>query len=601
MRTRWIAAFTCLLVSSLAAAGERAPADPAERLDRLAEQCWDGWIELHPTFATAVGDHRWDDRFSDGLSAAWRDALGGVHRRCLEGAAEIDRAALDDERRTTLDLLVFESRVGLEGLRFPHHLLPVSADLGSPAQALARAAQGDGGFRFQTPGDFEAFRSRMDGFADWVELAVAAMREGVKRGIVQPCSVSRLALEQLDDIAERPLRSSPFMAPLDDVPRGLDRSERRRLVDGWKVTVEDRVIPAYRRLREVMRREYLPACRESLGLGALPGGEAWYAWRVRAATTTELTPEEIFDLGAREVARIIGELEQEAAGLGFSDGLTGLYTALYTDRRLVLSSQVAALRRYQEIQTRVEGALPRFFGRLPRAELEVRPVEGVATAGGPGAYYLPASPDGARPGTFYVRIGEGGVRTPGMEALFLHEAIPGHHLQISVANELEGLPPLRRFARHTAFIEGWALYAESLGGALGLYADPYQRVGRLQSELLRAARLVLDVGIHQLGWSRDQATEIARTRLLGSGAWELDRYASDPAQALGYKVGELRLLALRDRAEAELGPAFDLAAFHDVVLGGGSLPLGLVEERVGRWISAQKPPAAVRQADPAPR
>jgi uncharacterized protein (DUF885 family) len=560
---------------------------PAQQVRNLADACWDGLLELRPAYATAIGDHRWDDRFPDGVSARWRDSFARLQRRCLEKASTIDPAALGAEDRTTLAVLIHDARIELEGLRYPEHLLPVSADLGSLPQAFARAADGDGSFRFASPADYEAFLARMNAFPGWVDVALGAMREGVRRRVVQPCSVTRLALEQLDEIAASRPSMSPFMEPLERLPGGIDRELRRRLKADWTTTVTERVLPAYRHLAEVMRSEYLPECRESLGLWALPDGRAWYAWRVRRSTTTELEPAEVFQLGAAEVSRIIAALEGEAKALGFHDGITGLYTALYSNPGLVLTDRTAVMRRYDAIRRRVEAKLPGLFERIPNADLEIRPAEGVAMAGLPGAFYLQASPGGERPGTFFVRVGPGGARTPGMEALFLHEAVPGHHLQTAFAQELDSLPRLRRFAHHTAFVEGWALYAESLGGDLGLFTDPYQRVGRLQSELLRAARLVLDVGIHDGGWTREKATERARTRLLGSGAWELDRYASDPAQALGYKVGEVRIRALRERAERELGAAFDLRAFHDVVLSGGSLPLDVLDGRVDAWIRAE--------------
>jgi len=595
---------TVLLALVALQAGSLSAASPGEQVRKLADGCWDGWVELHPAFATAIGDHRWDDRFPDGISPQWRDASARLARRCFEAAAAIDPSTLGAEDRATLAVLARESRLELEGMRFPEHLLPIGSNLESLPQAFARSAGGDGTFRFATTADYSAFLSRMDAFPGWVDTAVGAMREGMRRRVVLPCSVTRLALEQLEEIGSSRSGRSVFTAPLERLPVGVEREQRRRLERAWRTSVSERVLPAYRRLAEFLRETYLPVCRESLGLGALPEGRMWYAWRVRRSTTTDLEPTEVFSLGVSEVSRIIAELEQEAKSLGFHDGLTGLYTALYSDPELVIADRAAVLRRYAAIRRKVEARLPRLFGRIPGAPLEIRPADGVGLTGGPSAFYLSASPEGDRPGTFFVRVGPGGVRAPGMEALFLHEALPGHHFQIALAQENSDLPRLRRFAHHTAFVEGWALYAESLGADLGLYTDPYQRVGRLQSELLRAARLVLDVGIHDGGWDRERATEMARTRMLGAGAWELDRYASDPAQALGYKVGEARLRELRARAEKALGPAFDLRAFHDAILEGGSLPLDVLEGRIEAWTRSQlegaAPGGAVIRPKPAP-
>lgn len=569
---------------------------PSDRLHRIVESCFDAWLELHPLIATSVGDDRFNRRFADGISEPWLAQSKATAESCLADAGTVDRRRLDAEDRLTYDLFVRETEMQLADFAFPEHLLQVSFFLSSPPFAFARMVS-DGTQQFTTVEDYDDFVARMNGFATWVDLAIDAMREGIESDVVHSRLAIRPALQQLADLVVDDPRESPFWAPIDNLPRTFPRPERRRLEKAFERTIADAVVPAYARLHAFLRDVYLPAARDEVSWSELPNGAAWYAYRVRRYTSSTATPAEILATGVSEVRRILTELDRQGRRMGL-DGVPGLFTELATDPSHRVTSQRAVLRRYEAIRRRVEPRLDTLFGRLPRAPLTIEPVPRYLAAGAPGAFYVPPRPQGDGRGTFFVNVRSGGVRGPGMEALFLHEALPGHHFQGALAREIEELPRFRRFGYEGAFIEGWALYAEGLGRELGLYRDPWQEVGRLLSELLRAARLVMDTGIHSAGWSEAEARKIASTRLAGFGESEIPRYAAEPAQALTYKLGQLAILELRREAEEALGDSFDPRAFHDEVLRRGPLPLDVLEIVIRDWIAAQSVPAPTTPSAP---
>jgi uncharacterized protein (DUF885 family) len=578
-----------LLAASPSSAGEVTRPAAAARLHALLDSTWGRWLELHPRLASHLGDHRYDHRFDDGLSDQYRKAVGTLCRGALARAEAVDRAALGPEDRLSHELFERWMRLELEALDHPDHLLPVSHMVSSPAMAFAREAASFGSGPGTSRPEYEAFIGRMEGFAAWVDLAMNRLREGMEQGVVQPCSVVEAVIDQLDRQVVGSPRQSPFWLPVERLPSAIEPRQRERIEQAWASAVEQRVLPAYRRLRDFMRDDYRPACRESLSLAELPGGRDWYRFRVRLFTSTDLEPEEIMRLGAEESRRILAELGALARSSGHDDGVAGLLGELGSERRHWLHGEQAVLERYERLRRTVERRLPRLFTRLPEATLLIRPVEPFASAHAPGAYYEPPAPRSGRPGIFRVRV-SGVYAAHSMDALFLHEALPGHHLQLSLAAENPALPQFRRHGYEGAYIEGWALYAEGLGEELGLYRTEEQRLGHLLMDLRRSARLVVDVGVHWFGWTRPQAEQAIRQHLLGINLGELDRYAAMPGQALAYKVGEQELLRLRRLAEAELGDRFELKAFHDEVLAHGALPLDLLTVVVEQWIEAQRPP-----------
>jgi uncharacterized protein (DUF885 family) len=427
----------------------------------------------------------------------------------------------------------------------------------------------------------------------WMDQAIVNMREGAARGVVQPRPVMEKVLVQLEAmVVERP-EDSLFFTPVAKFPEAIAPADRERLTAAYTAAIRDEVVPAFRRLRDFVRDEYLPKTRSTVAWSALPDGAAWYAFYVQEHTTTTLTPEEIHQVGLGEVARILGEMDQVRRTVGFEGDLEAFFTHLETDPKFYYTNGEDLLAGYRELKVRIDAALPKVFSVFPKADYELREVEAFRAQSAAGASYQQPSADGSRPGIFYVNTYNLKAQPKfGMETLSLHEASPGHHFQVAIQQELEDLPRFRRFGGdYTAYVEGWALYAEYLGRELGLFTDPYQWFGRLNDEQLRAMRLVVDTGLHAKGWTREQAIQymLDNSTLAPSDVEsEVERYIAWPGQALGYKVGDLRIQALRRRAEAELGPKFDLRDFHREVLSDGAVPMDVLESKIERWIAAHK-------------
>jgi uncharacterized protein (DUF885 family) len=397
---------------------------------------------------------------------------------------------------------------------------------------------------------------------------------------------------QLDALAMDPPERSPLWGAIAAMPESIPAADRERITAAWRAKVAGEIVPAYRRLRDFIRDEYLPRCRDTAGYAALPDGAAWYAFAVRSSTTIDLAPERIHAIGLEEVARIRLEMDRVRRAVGFQGDLPAFLRWLREEPRFYFADEASLLAGYRDLQARVNALLPRLFDVFPKADYEVRPVEAFRARSMAGGEYMAGTPDGRRPGVFYVNTSDLGAQPRfGMETLSLHEASPGHHFQISIAQQLTGLPKFRRFGGYVAYQEGWALYAESIGKELGLFTDPLQWYGRLADELLRAMRLVVDTGIHAKGWSREQAIRYmldASSMAESDVVAEVERYVAVPGQALGYKVGQLAIAALRQEAEGELGPRFDVRAFHRQLLVDGALPLEVLRGKIREWIAAEK-------------
>jgi len=393
---------------------------------------------------------------------------------------------------------------------------------------------------------------------------------------------------QFKDSAEETM----FWKPITDMPAEFSEEDRLRLQAAYKETIEGRLIPVYHALHDFIAEEYLPNTRESVGMSGLPDGDAWYAYRVREVTTTDLTPEQIHQIGLDEVARIQGQMAQVMETVGFDGDLKAFFEFLNTDPQFYFEKEEDLIAGYNALRAGLDAAVPAMFGRIPKAGFEIRPVEAFRAKSASGGSYMSPSPDGSRPGVFYVNTYDMSARPKwAMESLFLHEAIPGHHFQGALAVELDHLPSFRRFGGYTAFSEGWGLYAESLGKELGAYQDPYQYFGALAAELWRAIRLVVDTGLHSKDWSRQQVLDYmyANTAVQEARAVsEAERYMAIPGQALAYKMGQLKIRELRTRAEAALGDRFDIKGFHAQVLEDGELPLSVLENKIDRWIESQR-------------
>ncbi len=568
-----------------------APAE-GERLRELAESYFEAQLELDPLFATYVGDHRFDDRLANTLGPEHRARQRELLGRTRDSLAALDAASLRGEDRLTYRVLDFELRDGLAWLEQPTHLLPVQQFHSLPS-AFAQLGSGGSAQPFRSAEDYRRFLARVGDLRPWFDQAIANMREGMRRGVVQPRILIEKALPQIEVHAQGPVEESLFFAPIASFPDAVPAAERPALEQAYRRAIREQIQPLYRRLADFLRDEYLPACRESAGLGALPGGAAWYAQAARSHTTTELSPEEIHALGLREVERLRGELTALKTELGFEGSLADFFARLEGDPRFVFPSAEAMLEAYRELRARVEAGLAPLFARRPAADFEIRPVEAFRAPSAATASYLRPDPETGRPGVFYVNTYDLPARPSyQIESIFLHEAIPGHHFQIALQQELE-LPRLRRFGFFTAYVEGWALYAESLGAEIGVYTDPYQRYGALHNEMWRALRLVVDTGIHARGWSRERAIAFMRENMSISetdAVAEVERYMALPGQALSYKIGALRIQALRERCQRQLGERCDLRQLHERLLESGALPLGALEEKLDAWLAGAAPP-----------
>jgi uncharacterized protein (DUF885 family) len=561
----------------------------ARRLYGIVERYFDEYLALNPIRATELGDHRFDDRFGDYASVSWMADSLGIEQEALERLAALDAKGLVEEDLVTYEAFKRQRELNVAGYRYPSELLAVDQFMNWPS-VFAQLASGEGVHPFRTTRDYDNFLARMDGFVAWTEQATNNLRAGISKGVVLPKVVVERTLPQLEEFAriEDP-RQSPFWQPLLRFPPGPSVEDRRRLIEAYDSKLRTSVLPAYRRLHDYLAKEYLPHARATVAWSDLPGGADWYAYLVRLHTTTDMTPDEAHELGLREVARVRAALAPLQSALGLPGDPRAAFDAMRVDPRYRFERPEDMLAGYEALRARVEAGLPAVFQRAPRAGFEIRAVEGFRAASAAAGEYLPPSADGSRPGVFYVNTYDLASRATYLtEAIYLHEAVPGHHYQSALAQEATGLPRFRRFGWDTAYGEGWALYAESLGPQLGLYEEPASRFGALTLELWRAARLVVDTGLHARGWPRERAVEYLRANTaLGEAdiAAEVDRYIAWPAQALAYKVGQLEIARLRRHAEQVLGPRFDIRQFHEQVVGGGSLPLPVLEAKVERWVA----------------
>ncbi len=577
----------CLIL----AATLRAAPPFAAVLDAYYEE----YLALFPIDAATYGDNdpRYEMVWPNDISAEHRAKVMVMCNKYLAALAGYDRAALNPSEQLSHDTLKWSLVARRELGAQIFHLLPVN-QFSSPPLTFAQLASGRSVHPFKTARDFRNFISRARGFSQWVDTAIANMRQGMAQGVVQPGILMERVLRQFEPLmADDPVGNILF-GPLEMLPADLAPVERDRLRADYTAAIRGLMIPAYTRLHDFIRTEYLPRCRDTAGIGVLPDGAAAYASAVRWQTTTDLTPDQIHEIGLREVARIRGEMAEVRRRVGFKGTLEEFLGFVATDPQFApFKTEEEILGAYRAIEGRIVAQMPKFFGHLPRTRFEVRATEKfrVATAS---HEYSPGTPDGLRPGVFNVPIVTPQTyRTPRMENLFLHEAIPGHHFQLSLALENTALPKFRRFDSNNAYAEGWGLYTERMGSELGLYTDPYQYFGMLLGDMQRAVRLVVDTGMHAKGWSREQALAYAASNEGGSPAAhvaKIERYMAAPGQALGYKIGQLKIIELRDRAEKGLGARFDLPSFHDRVLMEGALPLAVLEAHVQLWIErGQKP------------
>jgi uncharacterized protein (DUF885 family) len=572
----------------------------AERLNALFDLAHRQQMLESPEWATMIG---WPDadrgRWSDYSLAAderWRRI---AHRR-LEVLDAIDRAELDEAARMNYDLYRWAAELGIEGDNFPGEYLVIN-QMGGPQQWIPQ-------FLTQVPvrtvADYEDLLTWMRSVPELLGHTRERLEKGLEAGVVPPKVTLRDVADQIAAQAPEDPESSPLFRPfaqLQDQPgEAIPQVDRERLRAAAREAISTAVAPAYRELHRFWVEEYYPKTRDSIAMADLPDGEAWYAHRVKASTTTDLTPKQIHEIGLREVARIRDEMAKIMRETGFEGSFEEFFELLRTDERFYFDTPEELLAAYRDIAKRIDPELVKLFGKLPRLPYGIKPIPDYAEKSQTTAYYEPGSLEAGRPGFFAANTYDLKSRPRWeMEALTVHEAVPGHHLQLSLAQELEDVPEFRKHMGTTAFVEGWGLYSESLGPELGLYQDPYSKFGQLTYEIWRAIRLVVDTGMHSMGWSREQAIEFFKANA-GKAEHdivvEVDRYIVWPGQALAYKIGELKIKELRAYAEGELGEDFDIRAFHDTVLGNGSVPLEVLEAEIKSWVRRETTEASEKPA-----
>jgi uncharacterized protein (DUF885 family) len=566
--------------------------DSAAKLARLFEEYWEGYLELHPTTATAVGDSRYNGLLHDYLGQDYRVRKEKFHRNYLEQIGRIDRALLTGQDRHSFDVFVHEQELSLRGMQFPDWLMPIDNQRNDIYGGMAGLGSGAGVQPFGTVKDYEDWFTRLAAIESLTDSAISNMREGLKQGYSKPRPVMENVVRLLDNLIRDDVEQTVFWKSIDAMPADIAEIDRERLSAVYRALLSDTVIPKMRQMREFVTREYLPRSRETLGQSNLPKGREWYAYLVEYYTSTNLPPEEIHAIGQREVTRILAEMRDVMTEVEFEGSLQGFFEYLRTDQRFVFESGDAAIDAFRAISDQVTPLLPRYFDVFPMSKLEIRAVDPALAETASIASYQAGSPDGERPGIFWVNTHYLEAQaTYATETLYLHEAEPGHHFQSSIAQELRGVPDFRRFRRETAYDEGWGLYAEYMGREMGMFTDPYQYYGKLKDEQLRAMRLVVDTGLHHYDWTRDQAIEfmLENSPMQRSEAEsEVDRYIAMPGQALAYKVGQRAIQEMRRYAEQQLGEHFDIKAFHRQILIDGPLPMGLLRVKVEQWVAEER-------------
>ena len=563
------------------------PMTPATKTLRdLFTSEWNYWMEQYPTWASTLGDRRWNDRWEDRSL----DAIAKRHRHnleVLERLKAIDQQALSASDRLNYKLFFKDCENAIAEHGYQLYLLPLNQLHGvQTADQLADA------LRFQTIKDYEDWLARLGALPAYIEQTITLMREGMRTGIMFPRVVLERIPAQIEHQTVSDPEASPFYKAFKQFPDGFSKEERSRLAAAAGKAIEDSVIPAFHRFKRFFLREYLPAASARVGIWQWPQGEAAYAFLARLHTTTELTPQAIHELGLKEVARIEANMQTVIDRLGFKGSLQEFAAFLRDDPQFYYKTPEELLAAYRALTRRIDPLLVKLFKTLPRQPYGVEPIPSNVAPDSTTAYYRGPAADGSRAGTYFVNLYKPETRPKHeMMALSLHEAVPGHHLQISLAMEQEDLPNFRRHGSYTAFVEGWGLYAESLGAVIGLYDDPYSKFGQLTYEMWRAVRLVVDTGIHYLQWDRQRAIDYFKQHTARPEADivnEIDRYIAMPGQALAYKIGQLTIYTIRAKAEEDLGEEFDIRAFHDELLRHGAVPLNVLEEMMDAWIKTQR-------------
>lgn len=580
MRSYGLFVVICLFFS-----GPAAQAGPAEDFATLLQDEWEWQLREDPVRASQLGDRRYNDEWPD-MSLKAIERRHREQQEFLRRLRVIDSAMLSEPDQLNYELFRRSLENSIDGHRFKSYLMPMSQRGG--VQSLESTAET---LRLERTADFEDWLARMSAVETVIDETMQLMEAGRKSGYMPPKILMERIPDQLSaQLVEDP-EQSPFYKAFADMPDEVATADGERLRSMAKEIIDDAIVPAYREFSEYFNNTYLPASRDTIGASSLPDGEAFYEYRTRVYTTTQMTPDEIHRLGLNEVARIRDEMQLVIDELEFEGSFAEFLHFLRTDPQFYYETAEELFEGYLAVSKRIDPQLVKLFGKLPRMPYGLRAIPENIAPDTTTAYYNRPAADGSRPGFYYVNLYRPEVRPKyEMEVLSIHEAVPGHHLQIALQMELEEMPAFRKYSGFTAFTEGWGLYSESLGYEMGFYEDPYSRFGALTYDMWRAVRLVVDTGMHYKGWTRQQAIDFFKDNAAKTEqdiVNEIDRYISWPGQALAYKIGQLKIRELRTMAEQALGADFDVKAFHDALLGGGALPMEILETRMNRWLAEQ--------------
>lgn len=557
-------------------------------IDSIAEAYFQDLLKLYPVFATSIGDNRYDSIYNNDITVSFIATVQKTYTKYDQLLSRMDTSAFNADQLLNYYLLKRDIKLTLEGLQFHDEYMPFD-QLNGNIWFFAQMGSGQSIHPFKTYQDYTNFLKRTNGFVAWCDTAILRMQEGMKLGYTKPACVIGKAITQLEGLIVTQPEESVFFGPIKSLPLSFSKEQKDTLTTQYTTAIKNKINPALQRFLSFVKREYYPHCRKTVAISDIPNGKAEYAYMVKTSTTTELKADSIFSLGLSEVARIEKEMETIKTQVGYQGNMAEFLKYAQTDKRFFpFKSGPEVISKFNMIYDRIKPELKKIFHTTPKAGFEIRQVEKFRE-NTVDAHYEPPSLDGSRKGIFYVPVpNPSNYNYIGMETLFLHEAIPGHHYQNALQQEMTSLPQFRKFGGNSAYMEGWALYAETLGQQLGLYKDPYQYLGHLSDEMLRAVRLVVDVGLHTKGWTREQAISYLKSHVIitdHEAEVAIDRYIVWPGQALSYKIGALKIQVLRKKAETSLGKNFILAEFHDQVLKNGSLPLDVLEMEIDKWIT----------------
>ena len=573
-----------------ASAGIVSELSAEQQLDVLVAQYYDESLTYSPISATYNGRNEFNDQFTPEISKENRAKKAAFYKKYQQRLNFIDKAQLTGQSLLSFEILERDLALKLEGMQFPDYLLPINQMAGAH-NTFAGFGSGQSAQPFNSVEDYTAFMSRSEGFVKWLASVERSMAQGIKLGITLPKPLAEKLQPQFAAHVVKNAEDSLFWGPIKKLPESFSAQQKQKITAQYRQLIMQHLVPAYKSMSDFLANQYIANSRESVGYSDLPNGKAWYEYQIKKNTTLSLSADEIHDIGLSEVSRILSEMKKVKETVGFKGELSEFFDHLRDSDEFYYDTPEELIAAYENVKKKIDARLPLLFNIAPKAPYVVKAVEAYRAQSAAGASYASPAPDGSRPGIFYINAYNLKAQPKFLlETLSIHEAAPGHHFQIALQQEIEGLPDFRKFGGYTVFAEGWALYAESLGKELGLFTDPYMWYGRLSDEQLRAMRLVLDTGFHAKGWTRQQGIDymLANSSMAKSDVIaEVERYIAWPGQALSYKLGQFKIQELRDFSKKELGNKFDIKAFHTQILIDGALPMPILEEKIKRWVKSQ--------------